>query len=176
MNSASTMPDISRRAWHSQSINIVLVFSTAKVRLRQRCGYGQEHGNGEAEWVEHSECLQTSMGRLDPTESGEEGGGTIEGEGTSFYFHQGQMLDIICPCIPIYIWGVHIYYIPQIQWGVRYSAVKRNVYYRNYQWVYSNSRDFHGNTRTPPPGLSDRVLCNAMRNRAQLIAIIRGGK
>lgn len=102
MNSASTMPDISRRAWHSRSINNVLVFSAAKVRLRQRCWYGQEHGNGEAEWVEHSECLQTSMGRLDPAKSGEEGGGTIEGEGTSFYFHQGQMLNIICPYIYIY--------------------------------------------------------------------------
>lgn len=41
---------------------------------------------------------------------------------------------------------------------------------------YSNSRDFHGNTRASPPKLSDRVLCNAMRNRTQLIAIIRGGK
>lgn len=49
------------------------------------------------------------MGRLDPTESGEEGGGTIEGEGTSFYFHQGQMLDIICPCIHIYMGCVYIY-------------------------------------------------------------------
>lgn len=40
------------------------------------------------------------MGRLDPAESGEEGGGTIEGKGTSFYFHQGQTSDIIYPRIP----------------------------------------------------------------------------
>lgn len=40
------------------------------------------------------------MGRLDPAESGEEGGGTIEGKGTSFYFHQGQTPDIIYPRTP----------------------------------------------------------------------------
>lgn len=55
------------------------------------------------------------MGRLDPAESGEEGGGTIEGKGTSFYFHQGQTPDIIYPRIP------------RIQGGNRYSAARRNV-------------------------------------------------
>lgn len=46
------------------------------------------------------------MGRLDPAESGEEGGGTIEGKGTSFYFHQGQNLlpDIIYPRTRAFKW------------------------------------------------------------------------
>lgn len=62
------------------------------------------------------------MGRLDPAESGEEGGGTLEGEGTSFYFHQGQTPpDIIYPCT-------------RIQWGWnRYSAARPGTYYRDYQ-------------------------------------------
>jgi len=55
------------------------------------------------------------MGRLDPAESREEGRGTIEGKGTSFYFHQGQTPDIIYS------------HIPRIQGENRYYAARRNV-------------------------------------------------
>lgn len=65
-------------------------------------------------------------------------------------------------------------YILQIQWGDRYSLARRIVYYRDYRWVYSNSRDIR-DTRASPSRIPD-VLCNgAIRNRSQLLVIIRCG-
>lgn len=89
-------------------INVAFCTLCGQVRLRQRRRHGEEHANGKTERVEHPERLQTSMGRLDPAESREEGGGTVEGEGTLFYIHHSQTSDIIYPRVPACIqWREH---------------------------------------------------------------------
>lgn len=97
-----------RDARPTRSIYVYPRTFCVKVRLRQWCGHREEHRDGETEWVEHPECLQTSMGRLDPAESGEEGGGTLEGKGTSFYFHQGQTPGYYLPDVRGFNGGIDI--------------------------------------------------------------------
>lgn len=52
----------------------------SKVRLWERSRHSEEHANSEAERMEHPDCLQASMGRLDSAESTETGRRKIEGK------------------------------------------------------------------------------------------------
>lgn len=50
------------------------------------------------------------------------------------------------------------------------------MYYRDYQWVYSNSRDSYGDVhalaRSSPPGLTVRILCKDRMRKRNWIAIV----
>jgi len=133
-----------RLAWHSRSINITCTL-WHKVRLRQRRGYCEEHGNGQVERVEHPERLQASMGRLDPAESREEGGGTLEGEALHFISIRARRRILFTGVFTAHSTsGIDI---PQ----------RGGMYYRDYRWVYLNSPDSYSVTHSPP--LRPSVFC-----------------
>jgi len=106
------------------------------------------------------------MGRLDPAKSRKEGRGTIEGKGTSFYFHQGQTLDIIYP------------HIPRIQGENRYYAARRNVLSGLPVSLFEFSRFLRWRPHVRsivclPRGLFTRIYVKIKwENEIQLIAII----
>jgi len=156
------MPDISRRAWHSRSINISIALSA--VRFDCGSGVGTVRSTETVKLNEWN-TLSVYRHRWDAwIQLNQEK--RVEGRS------KVRALHFISIKARRRILFTRIY--PRVFNEEIDISRRGGTYYRDYQWVYSNSRDSYGRRPPAPPwGLSARVLCNgAIRNWNQLIAIM----